>query len=327
MHKVFKIYVNWLILSALALLALTSSLVLYAHSMKIEPPPAISNSISFDEKALFLHNRGGIDAKVIAIGSSMTLRNLDSVQISHMLVDQRDYVNLAAWSLKIRHTDALTRNVLDISQPKMVITVIGLSDFYYDSQPDEFYDASVWKEFIQGKRYWLTVAQKFEITTFVTRLYEARRYRASRKNGGTLKYDEWGGCMFDLVYPNVPKKRWNLIYKPQQVDQINYEKLEVLSKYLQSKGVKYVIAQAPCRTTAFPTEYEQKAAEEHWHKVSEIAKSSGAIFINMHGVLDFDDTHFVDYTHLNQRGARVFTDALLKDPQISNELKSINNQN
>ena len=66
------------------------------------PAPAFSNSISFNEKIDFIRDRDLSKIEYIAIGSSMTLNNIDSETMVKYLGE--NYLNLGSRGFKISET-------------------------------------------------------------------------------------------------------------------------------------------------------------------------------------------------------------------------------
>ena len=98
------------------------------------PPPNLSNSISLNAKVLFLKNnfsRANID--ILAIGSSMSLNNINSSSITKAYSDEQ-YLNLSSWGLTMEETFNLIKIYNKKYHPKTIIISSNYSDFKGSSQ-------------------------------------------------------------------------------------------------------------------------------------------------------------------------------------------------
>ncbi|HQO10765.1 MAG TPA: hypothetical protein PLP37_11720, partial [Clostridiales bacterium] len=103
-----------LTLFAFIIVLLISVLLFYLYKIGGNdlPAPAYSNSISFNEKIDFLKNKDLAKIKIAAIGSSMTLNNIDSKIIENNLGE--NYINLGSWGFKISDTEEYLKNMIEL---------------------------------------------------------------------------------------------------------------------------------------------------------------------------------------------------------------------
>jgi hypothetical protein len=279
-----------------------------ARAGRLAPVP-LSGSVSFDEKMEWLWKRGERRWDVLAIGSSMTLNNLDCGELAARLPPGVTLANASSWSLKIADTRALYDYLSDIRRPRAVVLVTGPMDFYGGAQTGFVKPAQL--DFFRGTAvYPLLVARYFDPWWYYGRADQIAGQRASRDWYTSLDFDPWGGVLLDVRWPTVNEERWNERPRPDRIDQRQYAELERLVATLARDHVALICAQAPIRSDAF-AQCDQRGVCAHWARVAAILSAHGYRFHNFHGELSLPREDYADYSHLNAEGARAFTTALL----------------
>jgi hypothetical protein len=303
---------HYLLVAALVVLAALGLLgawtVRTALGGRLAPVP-LSGSISFDEKMEWLFKRGERRWDVLAIGSSMTLNNLDCAELARRLPAGVELANAASWSLKMGDTRAMLDYVERVREPRAVVIVTGAMDFYRGQskvfvKPDEF-------DFYRATgAYSLLVARYFDPFWYYGRSSNIAQQRASRDWYSSLDFDRWGGVPLQVRWPTVEAERWNERPRPALIDQRQYREFERLVAACEQRGQRLVCAQSPIRDDAYAA-CDQAALRVHWAMLESILAAHGFRFYNLHGELPLGRECFADYSHLNAEGAHRFTEALL----------------
>ena len=272
-------------------------------------PVPLSGNVSFDEKMEWMWKRGDRRWDVLAIGSSMTLNNLDCAELATRLPAGVALANASSWSLKIGDARALADYLVAVHPPRAVVMVTGAMDFYGGGKSSFVRPADL--DFYRSTRaYSLLVARYFDPLWYYDRADHIAEQRATRSWYSSLDFDEWGGVPLDVHWPKVAAERWNEHPRPALIDQRQYAEFERLVADLASAHVHLICAQAPIRDDAFAI-CDQPALRAHWARVAAILGAHGFRFYNLHGELALDRGCYADYSHLNAEGARRFTAALL----------------
>lgn len=280
---------------------------LYRNDNLVAPP--ITGSLSFDEKIFYISKNRILDKRdVIAVGSSMTLNNL----ASRIIIDEysESYFNFSSWGLTIKQAKYYIKFLLDIYNPRVVIMVSSPVDFYYSGRVENFFNESEMMSYLLEPNYLQAYYHHFDPYYLIKNSINIWKDRSSNQHYQSLMFDQNGGVTLDMDINDVNLKRWDTAISPQQIDQEAYTDLRELAIFLRNKGVKYVFIQPPMRQHA--VEGIDAGLDMHWNKISGIAEMTGMYFINLHRELNFDDTYFVDYCHLNHVGAIHFTKRVVK---------------
>jgi hypothetical protein len=302
-------YLLVMALVVMAALGVVGAWTLRAASGGRLAPVPLSGSVSFDEKMEWLFRRGERRWDVLAIGSSMTLNNLDCAALAERLPRGIGFANAASWSLKMGDTRALLEYVERVREPRAVVIITGPMDFYR-GQSKVFVKPAELDFYRSTGSYPLLVARYFDPWWYYGRSENIAEQRASRAWYSSLDYDSWGGVPLEVHWPTVEADRWNERPRPALIDQRQYREFERLVAACAAHHQRLVCAQPPIRDDAFG-ECDQAALRAHWARLSAILAAHGYRFYNLHGELPLGRECFADYSHLNAEGAHRFTEALL----------------
>lgn len=270
------------------------------------PPLPLTASISFNEKALFV--RGALHSRydIVAAGSSMTLNNLSSDVLSEEMPDHPHVLNIGAWNMKIADTRRWLEDVLRYAHPRSVIVVTGLMDFYSEDPWFNITDKEL-DIFLSDSRLsrLFEFARNFSPEYYAVNWRDIRTMRLTRADYHSLVFDSGGAVPLEVYYPHINPERWNELPKVGMLSEDQYAQLDLLAKELRGRGIDLVFVQAPLRHRALVADLVE--LNKHWRRLDEILRQRGQRFIDLHDKLDFDDSYFADYSHLNAKGALVFT--------------------
>jgi hypothetical protein len=300
---------RYLALAALAALVVVggpASFLYWAYSQGRLVAPAFTGNVSFDEKVRFLRNSSSKQCDVLVVGSSMALSNLESQTMLKHLPKGTRLLNVGAWSIKVGHIRAMLECLLGVYRPDRIILVCGLMDFYRDPRPSQFFDAGEVTQFIDGSPYWLSVWRHFDLQYYVKWSFKISQDRSTRRDYYSLMFDACGAVPLDISFPEINPRRWNRKVEPEQLDPSQYEELGRLADVVRSKGLRLICVQSPLRQGSTPVG-ATAAVDEHWRRMDEILRSRGFHLFNLNAI-GLSDEYFADYSHLNEKGALIFSE-------------------
>jgi hypothetical protein len=300
-------YLTLALVTALVVIGAPASFMYWAYSQGRLVAPAITGNVCFDEKVRFLRNSPSKQCDVLVVGSSMAVANIESQTMLKHLPQGTRLLNAGAWNMKVGHTRAMLECLLGVYRPDRIILVCGLMDFYRDPRPSQFFDASEVTQFIHGSSYWLAVLRHFDLQYYVKWSFSILQHRSTRKDYESVMFDAWGGIPYDIFFPNVDQRRWNQKVDPAQVDPRQYEELGRLADLVRSRGLRLICVQPPLRHGAIPIG-AAAGVDEHWRRMEEILRSRGFHLCNFQKAMTLNDDYFADYSHLNEKGAVIFSD-------------------
>ena len=293
-------YLCWL-LGLLALLGVTMLVCIHVFREKLPPPP-FTGSISFDEKAVWLAKRLKEPCDVLAIGSSMTVNNLDSSVFA-----DHHFINASSWGMKIEQSDYFLDLLLEYWSPKAVVVLTAPIDFEGDYRGKQIFDREKLKRFFDSGDLFRTHLEYLSAQYLLGSLSEIQRDRTGRKTYYSLDFDAGGSVPLDLMSEGFERHedRWNKpLARQEAIVEANYLGLQSLAQRCQDRGIRFLLVQPPIREDIISAKDIKFLTETHWPRLAEICHERSGAFHNFHGTLTMSEDDFGDSTHLNRSGAR-----------------------
>jgi hypothetical protein len=145
---------------------------------------------------------------------------------------------------------------------------------------------------------------------YISNFKYAKEVRSVANNYEFLGYDQYGAVNLDGNNFKVDEIRWNKDYLnaskflPQQ-----YAYMDSISNFCDKNKIGLFFIQSPYRTGLFANfdVTKMKVLKDHASKVESILSRHHHPFIDANNSV-WEDRLFVDGTHFNKQGARIFTD-------------------
>ena len=296
-------------------------LILVILDFSEKPAPRLTPNFSLNEKVRWLKVNGG-NCDILVIGSSMALGNIDGPHIKSALPN-RSILNTGAWGLSLMDTLNLLQIIAPICKPKLIVLVMAQSDFSHSNTVPDWSQIS---RYLNHKRlepefsYIYNMDGLYYLTSFIDRI---GKKEMGNKIYDSLNFDETGGVVLDSIGLVVDEKKWNGFLMERLLTNIDINNgLKSLSK-IKSVALKndsqLLIISNPIRKSAWKL-FSENNASELWSYVSQWSIRNQVSFINDSQSLNLDDSHFADYMHLNNKGARALINDLI--PKIQNLLNT-----
>lgn len=265
--------------------------------------PTITSNISLDAK-IYESQRKDLDRiKLLSIGSSITLNNLNSKTLLENL--KVSYYNYGAWGLQISDIHHLLKLFTSEYNPEYVLICSSITDFRKGSDfnlPNvlEFKISSFHREyfFLKNLSFLSLTKHKEEYTSM-------KKDTSGYKN---LNFDQYGGMPLDIPSNKISKKRWDEILDfPTKQTEFQYSELRELAGFLHTKSIKLIFIQAPMSERFAYEELEKVKLSNHFNTCKSIIESNGGIYYNLYNTKIFPDSLYVDKFHLSEQGSQIFT--------------------
>jgi hypothetical protein len=205
------------------------------------PAPPVSGTWCIDEKLAWLkEHRDRLQSGVIAVGSSVTWRDLDFSALSEETRRASGgTINAAPCFLSISQTRFLTAFLLD-HQPTThtVFSIVAANDFENCSTtPKEFFDYKIASDFLYGDSsgLWLYY-RNFRPISFLRDV----RLRPQRKSW-EMVFDPFGAGPITTDGPNLHHG----FMRPFKPESACFEELRGMANDLQKRGVQFIVATFP----------------------------------------------------------------------------------
>lgn len=313
MPTMFKItthkkFVYALLVSTAVTIAVLGIGFFVAHKTGNLIAPPITGSVSFDEKLFFIAKTRPIDKiNVLAVGSSMTLNNLSSLPVVNGINDK--FINFSSWGLSIKQSEYFIRFLVPLYRPKVVIIISSPIDFYFSKRNARLFDNEEVNRYLADANIIRSYSMHFDPLYMLKASRNIKQQRLLNTMYESLLYDPYGGVLFNIDKSNINQERWDTKLNPSMIDDNAYKALERLSNFLAAERIVLVMVQPPIRRAAIAG--KEGLIKKHWQRIEDISVKAPFIFVNMDRKLELSDDYFVDYTHLNHKGADIFTKSLV----------------
>jgi hypothetical protein len=269
------------------------------------PPPNLTDSYSLNEKLRFLRNKPK-DAKVIALGSSMTLMNLNSAVVVKAIGNKK-YLNAGSWGASMTDSYRLLKVLGKVYPLKTLIMSSNVIDFQHgvkhaDYQVIEDY---LYPEKFRPDKYYL---HNLNMNYFINNYPYTRLVRTHPHDYFYLKFDPYGAVQLEGKNFNITKDRWELAFRGDDVPVAQYQYLDSISSYCLHNGIELIFFQNSYRLKK-KLSFDKKRLKmisDHVKKVSAILARDHHTFVDA-GNRDWNDNLFVDAIHLNREGTEQVT--------------------
>lgn len=270
----------------------------------------------------YAHNKK--KKEVLAIGSSLTLVNLESNTICNEL--DSSYLNLGVHGMCLEDIYKMAKLAIPLSKPKTVLMSSGLVDFRVKSNGINIPSDLRLYSYLRNPHF-LPLAFTFSTKDnafSINEIYE----KELATNTGTpfdIHTDSYGGISLNLDSKKVPKKvsKKNganelILGSPTSyeetenisgntADENSYKILRDIARYMKNKGIRFVFIQSPCIKSFYA--FAPQIIDKHSENCRAIIESEGGLFINGFDIADEfdDDIDFYDSGHMNSSGSRKYT--------------------
>jgi hypothetical protein len=265
------------------------------------PPPPLTATSCIDEKFKFIRQHADAQPDLLAVGSSVTWRNLDFSSIAKSS-DFRQPLNGAPCYLHMHETAWLTEFYLDhYPSVRTVVTVLAMRDFQSCQGDGQLFSPTLGQGMMFGG--WPEFVVYF-VNFRPLRLWRTARNIKDMRSGAdpdsTLVMDDFGSGPLTLTPPD-PRD-------DVEVSSECYPHLQRMARSLERRDVRWVVVLMP-PMPAWLDRYDPGGKRDKaWRTdVAAALDKSRAVLIDASNGPLRGDRHFVDPAHYNWRYAASFT--------------------
>jgi hypothetical protein len=265
------------------------------------PPPPLTATSCIDEKFKFIREHADSEPDLLAVGSSVTWRNLD-FSVAGKVGNFRQPLNGAPCYLHIHETAWLTDLYLDhFSSVRTVLTVLAMRDFESCAGDGRLFAQQLGEGMMfEGWPEWLVYFVNFRPMRLLRTARNIKAMRSGQDADSTLVMDHFGSGPLTLTPPD-PRE-------DVTVSADCYPHLEQMERNLEQRNIRWIVVlmpPMPAWTARYDPGGERDAA---WRaKITETLHSSNTVLIDARKSPFLSDRHFVDPAHYNWRYAASFT--------------------
>lgn len=261
------------------------------------PPTPVSGTWCIDSRLAWLKdNPRWKQAELIAVGSSVTWRNLDFEVIS--APDREKVVNAAPCYLTINQTRYLTSYLVEKAPDvKTVMMVVAPRDFDGCARnPDAFFDRELVDDYLNRRvsGMWLRF-RNFRARDVLTYAVNAEQRRSD------LVYDDHGSGPLTRQVPDIG---WAV-----EPETACFAELTGMAQFLDSKNIQFVLVTLPLmRGWSERYDPEQSLAEELRLRIAAALEPTRAILVDGIAEWQLPTEAFADPAHLQWPQTAAFTE-------------------
>jgi hypothetical protein len=285
-------YLAWMAAGALGLLvayaAAVAALARWAPG-RLAPPPIV-NELSFDQKLRLLRERRDLDPELLAVGSSMTARNLDMAALAEGRLEPRAAFNGAVMNLTLNQTLFLAEFYLErFRNVRLLLLQTAPFDFRdCTNRPDAFFDRAAAARLAFSDS---------SLVGFYLSHFDPLGVARRTATGATLPMDGFG------YYPVPVSERQaqdrGLRYGVEPLDPACFEALRELAELARRRGAMLVVSLNPVNPAFLELPGADAFIEEFRARVARALAGSGAHLIDAGALLPLGVDDFYDAYHLN----------------------------
>lgn len=272
------------------------------------PAPNFSNSISYNEKMQFMHrNFHNSTVKVLAVGSSMTLNNLDSEMIAEKF-NTTQYLNSASFGQNMKENFELIKICNQLYKPKNIIICSNYIDFYGTIKKIDYKLITEYLSEVNNHSL-LFYLKAFDLHHLLNQAKATKVSKAIEHEQDYLGYDKYGGVVLMAKNFNIIPDRWEgKSFTHDKLDSKQYQYLDSIAAYCHAKNIILYFIQTPFRKGFYDKldSDRKNLIENHVDQSEKIIRKYPHYYVNTNKVA-WPDSLFVDYTHFNETGALLFT--------------------
>ncbi|WP_181707058.1 hypothetical protein [Chthonobacter rhizosphaerae] len=257
------------------------------------PPPPFTVTDCIDEKFAFLREKNPKEADLIAVGSSVTWRNLDFSAVGRAETGATHPLNAAPCFLHVHETRFLTNFYLDhMPKVKTVVSIFAMRDFEACAGDGAFFPETLVRLFLFENWPGLPVYFiNFRPRPFLGSVRKIKEMRSGELDRAPLVMDAYGSG--PLEGPPVP-------WQDVQVDQACLDNLARMEAELAARGVRWIVVMFPPMPMWLESFDPDGSRDRAWRRqVETTLVSSNTVLIDGAEAGLTDVNSFADPAHLN----------------------------
>jgi hypothetical protein len=261
------------------------------------PAPPVTATNCIDEKFKFMHDTEIRNPGLIAVGSSVTWRNLDFSVFAEHYGGEVEPLNAAPCFLYVNQTAFYTDFLLDnMPSVKSVMSVFSMRDFSAcAASPTEFFRPEDAKGYVFDKDpAWHLYLKNFRPVSFARDVVELPAMRSGEDSSASMVMDPYGSGPFTLPKPEIREDF--------QLDATCLDHLSAMSDDLSRRGIDFIVVLLP-QMPAWRDAYDPGGVRdaEFRREVSRRLEPTRTVLIDAQQGLHLTNDQFTDHAHLQWR--------------------------
>lgn len=270
-----------------------------------------TNSISFDARIYDIRQKTVPNYDYLAIGSSMTMNNLNSdVMMNYLGPMGENFYNCSAWGLSVQDMKNWMNVLLKKYQPKGIIMFGSMEDFDEVEQNYNYEDISRYLNGARQSSFYLEYGVFGDLSYYK----EYEKLREGNNSYDSLNFDDNGGVILEVYGIDRAMNRWEKKFTEEFIqNNENYQSLYEMASELKKQGIDFYYVQMPSRQMYVTDTMGDEILNSHVERCREVVEGSGQYYYNAINYEKYSDDYFSDYTHMNEHGSLLITQEFLEN--------------
>jgi len=310
-----RAYNRALLISTGIVLALAAAFLVLLDRIGRLPAPPLTATNCIDEKFKFLHETDLRSPALVAVGSSVTWRNLDLSVLEAGDGRPADALNAAPCYLHVHETAFLANFLVDnMPSVRTVLTVLAMRDLETCVGPGAFFDPDDARHYVfERAPAWHLYFLNFRPVSFVKDVVRLKEMRTAPPEDESLAMDRYGSSPMTSRHPDP---HGNMVADPSCLTH-----LRRMAEALKARGVRLVVALLPPMPAWLAAYDPQGTRDRAWREgVVRTLAGTGAIVRDGATSLRLRDAHFTDPMHLQWPATPILTRWLVAEMQAAGVL-------
>lgn len=304
MHK--GRHLPFFVISTSVFAFLVGATVLLASLLNV--PPGFEASFGINERLRFLKNAPLRGLIIAVIGASVAANNIDSDELER--AEGRPVLNFGAYGLALQDQEHFY-NLIRKAQPVSEVIFVTQYYEYRDTEPGLTASEDTLTRYVTGRMSPLEVASYYQLPAFNHYLARGMELRG-RQNAASTAYTPTGAIPLEMdVRISDPDHRTASLLSTTPCETC-LQGLERLCRAVIDDGLSFHVVMPPVQLNAIADlERHQVMREDRRSRIEATVARCGGKFFDAGDFAPFNDSCFADYSHLNFKGMKRFTDLLV----------------
>lgn len=270
------------------------------------------NHVSLDSKLYFLKHHAEINsADTIIIGSSMGLNNINGIMLEDSSSSVDKVVNISAWGMKCFNLLPLIKGAVRHGNVERIIYPAQYFDFTPGPEIKGVNPKTAFGYLNRNSfdTFLYVLSASKNLINMIDSFQDWHRF-TNPKTYEYLIYDRTGSNQLDINQDNANPHRWGKIdsYTLAPFQKESLACLRELADLSQAYQFDLIFVVQPFREALITAHPELKQIMDAFIlETKNILRFENTYHVNAHQLLELDDSHFADKSHLNIKGANAKT--------------------
>lgn len=272
-------------------------------------PPGFVASFGINERLRFLKDRHMREPVLAIVGASVATNSIDTDRMTE--AEQKPALNFGAYGLTLDDQEPFYELIRSVQPVREVIFVSQYYEYRDKREPALVKPTRHLMRYVTGKMSPFEAASYYQLNGIVHYLtHEQELHR--RQHATSIAYTPTGAVPLEMDVRLSDPDHLTASSLSTTPCESCLRSLERLCHAVAADGIRLVAVLPPVQLTAITgLERHQMMRKDRRRRIKAVVADCGGDLFDAGDFAPFDDGCFADYSHLNARGMRRFTEMLI----------------